>query len=137
MGDEQGAVRSRTFTWHDPDETMRAGRTMSGLDLLRAIVAGELPPPPIAALMGFQLSEAEEGHVVSTMEPAEYPFHRFILSSHVLISRHLWSASFLTGSPVGAILLSGWRRQDVLGSTTPCTWTTETVGGVLRAQCSL
>ena len=75
MADEQGVVRRRTFTWQDPDETVRAGRTMSGLDLLRAILAGELPRPPIAALMGFAFSEVEEGRVVFTMEPAEYHYN--------------------------------------------------------------
>jgi uncharacterized protein (TIGR00369 family) len=75
MGDEQRAVRSRTFTWHDPDETVRAGRTMSGLGMLRAIATGELPPPPIAVLMGFQLTEVEEGRAVFTMEPAEYHYN--------------------------------------------------------------
>jgi uncharacterized protein (TIGR00369 family) len=75
MGDDQGAVHSRTFTWHDPDETVRAGRTMSGLDLLRAMLAGELPRPPIAALMGFAFSEVEEGRVVFTLEPAEYHYN--------------------------------------------------------------
>jgi hypothetical protein len=53
--------------------------------------------------------------------PSRYPFHRFILSSHGLISRHLWSASFVTDAPRGAILLSGWRRQDILGSKALCT----------------
>jgi hypothetical protein len=68
---------------------------------------------------------------------AAYRFQSLVLSSTVLIiSPHLVPASFLTDAPVGAILVRGWRRQDVLGSKTLCTWTPATVGRVLRAQCS-
>lgn len=44
-------------------------RTTSGLDLLRGIVAGRLPGPPIAALMGFALVEAEDGRAVFAGTP--------------------------------------------------------------------
>jgi len=37
---------------------------MTGLELLRAIAAGEAPPAPIAELMGFEGVEAEEGRIV-------------------------------------------------------------------------
>jgi hypothetical protein len=36
---------------------------MTGLELLRAIDAGEAPGAPIARLMGFEAVEAEEGRV--------------------------------------------------------------------------
>jgi uncharacterized protein (TIGR00369 family) len=44
---------------------------MSGLELLRAIAAGELPPAPIGELMGFQPVEVEEGRVVFACVPEE------------------------------------------------------------------
>ncbi len=37
---------------------------MAGLDLLRRMIAGQYPAPPIAALMSFSLTEADAGRVV-------------------------------------------------------------------------
>ncbi len=42
-------------------------RTRSGLDVLRAVTAGELPRAPFAHLFGCALSEIEEGSVVSSI----------------------------------------------------------------------
>jgi uncharacterized protein (TIGR00369 family) len=42
---------------------------MTGLELLRAIAAGEAPGAPIARLMGFEPVEAEEGRVVFASLP--------------------------------------------------------------------
>jgi uncharacterized protein (TIGR00369 family) len=36
-------------------------RELSGIDFLRAMIAGDLPAPPIAELMGFTLVEVDEG----------------------------------------------------------------------------
>ena len=44
---------------------------MTGLEFLRAIVAGELPTAPIQELLGFALDEADEGRVVFALEPGE------------------------------------------------------------------
>lgn len=46
-----------------------AVRTMSGIDFLRAIRDGHLPPAPIAKLMGFSLVEVEPGHAVFECVP--------------------------------------------------------------------
>jgi uncharacterized protein (TIGR00369 family) len=40
-----------------------------GLTVLRAIIAGELPPPPIAVLMGFELVEVDDGRALFAVEP--------------------------------------------------------------------
>lgn len=45
------------------------------MEYLQKIVSGELPPPPIAALMNFRLAELSEGHAVFTVEPAEYHYN--------------------------------------------------------------
>ncbi len=37
---------------------------MTGLDYMRALRDGTMPPPPIIAFMGFSLTEVEDGHVV-------------------------------------------------------------------------
>jgi uncharacterized protein (TIGR00369 family) len=57
-------VRSRTVTWEDPLITAAGGIERSGLETMRAIRDGELPQPPIAALLQFDIRELEEGRVV-------------------------------------------------------------------------
>lgn len=71
---EQG-TRTRTFSWEDPHALAEAGRGLSGLQYLQKIAAGELPRPPISALMNFGLTELGEGHAVFTVEPAEYHYN--------------------------------------------------------------
>ncbi|MFC8763254.1 PaaI family thioesterase [Streptomyces sp. NPDC057193] len=63
--------RSRTVEWEDAGATARAAGTMAGLDFLREMVAGRLPGPPIAALIGFSLEEVEDGRAVFVLEPGE------------------------------------------------------------------
>ncbi len=72
---EEAERRSRTFSWEDPAEMVRVGKTMSGIAYLQAIQNGEVPPPPIAALMGMELREVSEGRVVFTLRPAEYHYN--------------------------------------------------------------
>ena len=66
--------RERTITWQDPMIAVEASKTMSGIEVIKAIQAGELPPPPIAELIGMWLAEASEGRVVFAIEPAEYHY---------------------------------------------------------------
>jgi uncharacterized protein (TIGR00369 family) len=47
-----------------------AAATMSGVAFLQAIMRGDLPPAPIAELMGFRLCEAEVGRVAFEGKPA-------------------------------------------------------------------
>jgi uncharacterized protein (TIGR00369 family) len=44
-------------------------KSMSGIDFLRAIVAGKLPAPPIADTLGFAITEVQEGFVRFEMTP--------------------------------------------------------------------
>jgi uncharacterized protein (TIGR00369 family) len=54
---------------HDPVDAARTLAQLDGLSALRAMIAGELPPPPIATLLGFDLVEVDEGRVVFTAVP--------------------------------------------------------------------
>jgi uncharacterized protein (TIGR00369 family) len=63
--------RSRTLVWQDPLPTAAAGATLTGLEYMRAIVAGEVSPPPIAVTMRFGPVEVEEGRAVFSGEPGE------------------------------------------------------------------
>ncbi len=70
-----GPQRSRTVTWHEPGPSTAKGLTMAGVDYLRAMVDGELPPPPIAGLIGFDMVSAEPGRVVFTCVPDESAYN--------------------------------------------------------------
>ena len=48
---------------------------MSGIDFLRAIRDGHLPPPPIAELLGFRLVGVEPGEAVFEVEPGEQHYN--------------------------------------------------------------
>ena len=50
-------------------ETATLLRTSSGLELMRAFVAGELPPPPAASLVGIRIVAAEPGRVTMSLLP--------------------------------------------------------------------
>jgi uncharacterized protein (TIGR00369 family) len=63
---------TRTFSWEDPTPTWQAAATMSGLEIWRAIAAGELPAPPIGALMGLRVPVVEEGRVVFAADSAPW-----------------------------------------------------------------
>jgi uncharacterized protein (TIGR00369 family) len=50
-------------------------RTRSGLDLLRAMIARELPAPPISQAMGILLVEVEKGRAVFEGRPGPHLFN--------------------------------------------------------------
>ncbi len=63
--------KSRTITWQDPVPTASAGAEMTGLEYVRAIQAGELPPPPIAVVMNYTIERLDEGVAIFDGEPGE------------------------------------------------------------------
>lgn len=63
--------RSSVIQWSDPSIGLRAMPTMSGIDYLRAMLAGELPGPPIADRMGFTLESVDDGKAAFTCTPDE------------------------------------------------------------------
>jgi len=67
--------RRVTISWEDPRPLAEAGRGMSGFEFLQKIVAGELPQPPLASLMDFQIVELAEGRAVFAVDPAEYHYN--------------------------------------------------------------
>lgn len=67
--------RTLTVSWSDPAALAAAGRSMSGLEFLRAIRDGRLPSPPIAEILGFRLVEAEPGHAVFELVPGEQHYN--------------------------------------------------------------
>lgn len=67
--------RSREYSWSDPMALAGTAPGRSGLEFVRAMVTGELPPPPIAATLGFEIVSADEGEVVCTMTPGEHLYN--------------------------------------------------------------
>ena len=67
--------RSRTITWADPLLIPKASAGKSGLEALREVFEGRVPPPPIAETMGIEGVQVEEGKAVFEGEPAEYLYN--------------------------------------------------------------
>ncbi|MGO3927907.1 PaaI family thioesterase [Rhodopseudomonas pseudopalustris] len=63
--------RCRSIEWQEPRLVTRAAMAMSGLEAMRAIRDGVLPPPPLAKLIGFTMAEVEPGLVVMELEPEQ------------------------------------------------------------------
>ena len=63
--------RERTVTWADPLVGAERAKTMDGLEFMRAMIAGEIPPPPITGLMNMTAISADVGTVTFTCEPDE------------------------------------------------------------------
>lgn len=68
---EFGEPRSKVITWHDPMVLAAAAAGSTGLEFLRALRDGVLPPPPIATLIGMSPVSVEPGDVVFTCLPDE------------------------------------------------------------------
>ncbi|HLF56908.1 MAG TPA: PaaI family thioesterase [Thermoanaerobaculia bacterium] len=71
------SAHERSVRWIDPRAARAtvAGRRLSGLEFLRAMAAGEIPPPPLGVLLGFELDEVEPGRVVFGLQPGEHHYN--------------------------------------------------------------
>jgi len=72
---ERPTERTRTFGWADPAELAAAARESLGLAFVERISRGELPPPPIASLLGMEIVDVAPSQVVFALEPAEWMFN--------------------------------------------------------------
>lgn len=71
-------TRSRLVSWASPEvfrEAALSGRYENGLELLRAIQAGELPRPPIAELLDYGPTLVEDGRAVFECVPQEFHYN--------------------------------------------------------------
>ncbi|MEV4638966.1 PaaI family thioesterase [Actinoplanes sp. NPDC049548] len=75
MTQTQREARSRTFEWTDPAENASLlGRT-TGLELLQAMAAGEVPAPPVMHLVDMCGMDVAEGSVTIYLEPQEFHYN--------------------------------------------------------------
>ena len=63
--------RTAEVKWEDPLPLAQAGRSMPGIEFLRAIRDGRLPHPPICTVLGYQLVEVDDGRAVFEITPGE------------------------------------------------------------------
>jgi uncharacterized protein (TIGR00369 family) len=109
---ETPEVRTRSFSWSDPAALAAEARRRSGLDYLRATASGELPPPPVAELLGMEILEVQAGRVVFALEPAEWMYNP-------IGSVHGGVAASLLDTCMGCALHStldagvGWATSDL------------------------
>ena len=75
MTQTQTDQRTRTFSWSDPAQHAGLVGTRSGLELMRAMSSGEVPPPPIMNLIDIVSLEAEEGSVTVLLDPQEFHYN--------------------------------------------------------------
>lgn len=68
------ALRTRTYSWRDPAEMIGAVGGKSGLEILQAVVRGELRAP-IQDTLEMDLTKAEEGRVEYQLTPQEFHFN--------------------------------------------------------------
>jgi uncharacterized protein (TIGR00369 family) len=64
-------TRTRIMTWQDPAAVRAQAEGQTGLEIMRGIRDGTLPPPPMARLIGFACVAAEPGHIVMELVPDE------------------------------------------------------------------
>ena len=103
-------MRSRTHTWDDPSETAAALPGRSGVELLGAMLAGELPRPPVMLTLGIEPVSFEVGRAVFALVPAEYHYNPLGSVHGGVIATLLDSA---TGCAVHSVLPAGTGYTSV------------------------
>lgn len=63
--------RERRVDWQAPGPAAKLAAGMSGLEAMRAIRDGILPPPPLARLIGFRMAVVEPQRIVMELDPDE------------------------------------------------------------------
>jgi uncharacterized protein (TIGR00369 family) len=133
-------IRFRTVTWDDPTPTRIVGGARSGLAVLTAMAAGELPPPPVARLLGFELQSVEEGRVVFALEPAEEHLNPLGTIHGGVLSTVLDSAmgcAVHTTLPAGVLYTTIELKVNFVRAVLPTTGLVLTEGRVVHAGSTI
>ncbi len=127
--------RTLTVTWQDPMPLTQAARTMSGIEFLRAIRDGRLPPAPIQELIGMKLAEVEEGRAVWELVPAEQHYNP-IGSVHAGVAATLLDSAMACAvhslQPVGSGYTTLEFKVNLVRAVTPQAGTLRAIGRVVH-----
>ena len=130
------APKSLTVHWSDPHSLAQAGRSMSGLAFLQALVEGKLPTPPIAQLMGFRLVEVDVGHAVVECTPGEQHYNPIGVVHGGLAMTLLDSAMgccVQTKLPAGTGYTTLEAKTNLVRAMTSTTGTVRAIGRIIHA----
>ncbi|MDQ1583381.1 MAG: hypothetical protein QOF36_1435 [Microbacteriaceae bacterium] len=65
------ANRSRTVTWEDPLAGFALMSSMTGLEHVRGMIEGTVPPPPMANILNMRIIDADVGSATFVCDPDE------------------------------------------------------------------
>jgi uncharacterized protein (TIGR00369 family) len=68
-------IRTRTFDWQDPMLTASGVNGKTGLQFLQAMIAGEIPVPPIMQTLAYELTAVDQGFARFECDPAEFHYN--------------------------------------------------------------
>lgn len=128
-------MRSLTVSWQDPRALAQAGRSMSGIEFLRAIRDRRLPAPPVAELIGFRLVEVDTGHAVFEMQPGEQHYNPIGVVHGGLAMTLLDSAmgcAVHTHMPAGGAYTTLEAKTHLVRAVTAETGTLRAIGKVVH-----
>lgn len=126
--------RTRTYTWSDPMDTAAGLGRLAGIEMLHAIVRGELPPPPIMHTLGLAGFEVlGEGSVAFTIRAQEFHYNPLGTVHGGVIATVLDSAA---GCAVHSTLPVGWGYTS-LDLTTKYLRPLTVNSGLLRCEGSV
>src|SRR5258708_25517177 len=95
---------TRTINEEAPSEKAEARRAMSGLEYMRKMMTGELPPSGMVQLLGLKLVEVSEGRAVFTVQPDERHYNGLGIAHGGLAATLLDSA---LGCAINAMMPAG------------------------------
>jgi uncharacterized protein (TIGR00369 family) len=75
MAENETGQRIRKITWKDPMIGANIMKGISGMEYLRGMLSGEIPPPPILQLIGARMVEVNPGHAIFEFKPDEYHYN--------------------------------------------------------------
>jgi len=72
---ETAKKRTKIINWEDPMKGAAKAMGMDGIDYLKSIIMGIIPPPPIAMLLDMRLKDVKYGEAFFEVTPAEYHYN--------------------------------------------------------------
>jgi uncharacterized protein (TIGR00369 family) len=107
---EWGETRTREVTWTDPVPPLASLRAMPGLEFLQGMIDGHVPPPPIAASLGFEIVAVSPGRAEFRIEPQEFHFNPLGLVHGGVLCTLL---DTVVGCAVHTTLDAGWGYTSI------------------------